>query len=57
MTRIARNLTAIDPDFMRGIRYLILDRDSKFTNKFKTILEEGRPTFWIGINRRSRVLR
>jgi transposase InsO family protein len=41
MTRIARNLTAIDPDFMRGIHYLILDRDSKFTNEFKSILEDA----------------
>ena len=30
MTRVAPNLSAIDPDFMRGIRYLIHDRNSKF---------------------------
>ena len=39
MARVARNLTAIDPDFIRGIRYLILDRDSKYSAQFKSILE------------------
>ncbi len=41
MARVARNLTAIDPDFLRGIRYLIHDRDSCFTAQFKSILKEA----------------
>jgi transposase InsO family protein len=41
MARVARNLTAIDPDFMHGIRNLILDRDSKFTAQFKSILNDA----------------
>ncbi len=41
MARVARNLTVIDPDFLRGIRYLIHDRDSCFTTQFKSILKEA----------------
>ncbi len=41
MARVARNLTAIDPDFMRGIHYLIHDGDKCFTAQFKTILKEA----------------
>ena len=41
MARAARNLTAIDPDFLNGVRYLIHDLDSKFTAQFKTILEDA----------------
>jgi hypothetical protein len=29
MTQIARNITDADDGFIRGTRYLILDRDSK----------------------------
>jgi transposase InsO family protein len=41
MAQVARNLTAIDPEFMRGVRYLIHDRDCKFTAQFKSILEDA----------------
>ena len=41
MARVARNLTAIDPDFMRGIRYLIHDGDKCFTAQFKAILKDA----------------
>ncbi len=41
MARVVRNLTAIDPDFMRGIHYLIHDGDKCFTAQFKTILKEA----------------
>jgi putative transposase len=41
IARVARNLTAIDPDFIRGIRYLIHDGDKCFTAQFKTILKDA----------------
>ncbi len=41
MAQVARNLTALDDGFLNGMRYLILDRDSKFTDQFKTILEDA----------------
>ena len=41
MAQVARNLTAIDPYFLRGIRFLIHDRDACFTTQFKSILKEA----------------
>jgi len=41
MAQVARNLTMLDDGFLRDMRYLILDRDSKFTAQFKSILEEA----------------
>ena len=41
MAQVARNLTALDDGFLNGMRYLILDRDSKFIDQFKSILEDA----------------
>ena len=38
MAQIARNLTTEDQGFLRGKRFLILDRDTKFTDHFCAIL-------------------
>ncbi len=37
MAQVARNLTAIDDGFLCGMRFLILDLDSKFTAQFRRI--------------------
>ena len=39
MRPIARNLTDPEDGFLRGKRFLILDRDGKFTDEFKAILK------------------
>lgn len=39
MTQIARNLIDVDDGFLRGTRYLILDRDTKYSEAFCDILE------------------
>lgn len=39
MAQVARNLTDELDGFLRGKRYLILDKDSKFTGQFRRILE------------------
>ena len=41
MAQVARNLTDPVDGFLRGMRYLILDRDSKFTAQFKRILKDA----------------
>jgi len=42
MKQIARNPTDCEDGFLRGKRYLIMDRDRKFTEAFRTILgDEG----------------
>ena len=41
MTQISRNLTDCRDGFLLGKRFLIIDRDSKFTKKFKAILEDA----------------
>jgi transposase InsO family protein len=38
MTQIARNLTDLDENFLQGKRYLILDRDTKYSEAFERIL-------------------
>jgi putative transposase len=38
MTQIARNVTDLNEGFLRGKRYLILDRDTKYCDAFRTIL-------------------
>ena len=38
MTQIARNLTDVDDGFLRGTRYLILDRDTKYSDAFRAVL-------------------
>jgi hypothetical protein len=39
MSQIARNLTDIEDGFLSGKRYLIMDRDTKFCESFRAILE------------------
>ncbi len=41
MAQVARNLTADDDGFLRGKRFLILDRDGKFTDHFCEILADA----------------
>ena len=38
MMQVARNLTDIDDGFLRGKRYLILDRDTKYSDAFRSFL-------------------
>src|SRR6266403_3054502 len=38
MTQIARNLIDLNDDFLRGKRYLILDRDTKYSDAFRSVL-------------------
>jgi len=38
MTQIARNVTDVSQGFLRGKRYLILDRDTKYSDEFRDIL-------------------
>jgi putative transposase len=38
MAQIARNITDVNDGFLRGKRYLILDRDAKYTDEFHNIL-------------------
>ncbi|MEP7243898.1 MAG: integrase core domain-containing protein [Gammaproteobacteria bacterium] len=39
MTQIARNLTDTENGFLRGARYLILDRDTKYSSEFRNALD------------------
>jgi transposase InsO family protein len=41
MTQVARNLTDADDGFLRGMDYLILDRDSLYTAAFGDLLRDG----------------
>lgn len=41
MAQIARNLTDCRDGFLLGKQFLIIDRDTKFTKKFKAILEDA----------------
>ena len=38
MTQIARNLTDTEDGILRGKRYLILGRDTKYTDEFRNVL-------------------
>jgi putative transposase len=38
MMQIARNVTDADAGFLRGIQHLILDRDAKYSDAFRTVL-------------------
>jgi putative transposase len=38
MAQIARNVTDIENSMLRGKRYLILDRDTKYTDEFRNVL-------------------
>ena len=39
MTQIARNVTDTEGGFLRGTRYLILDRDTKYSDEFRKALD------------------
>jgi transposase InsO family protein len=41
MKQVARNLTAADDGFVGGKRYLLMDRDGKFSAAFRQILSEA----------------
>jgi putative transposase len=42
ITQIARNITDVQNGFLRGTRYLIFDRDTKYTDEFrKKLVREG----------------
>jgi len=42
MTQIARNVTDDDDGFLRGTQYLILDRDTKYSEEFRrALVREG----------------
>ena len=41
MAQVARNLTDAEDGFLKDIRYLILDLDTKFTDRFKGILKSA----------------
>ena len=38
MKQVARNLTDAEDGFLKGKRYLLMDRDTKFTDAFRNIL-------------------
>ena len=40
MAQVARNLTAEDDGFLRNMRFLVIDRDGKFTAQFCQILKD-----------------
>ena len=40
MKQVAKNLTDIEDGFLSGKRYLIMDRDTKFSDAFRKILED-----------------
>ncbi len=42
MTQIARNLTDCEDGFLGGKRFLIMDRDTKFSDAFRKILDDER---------------
>src|SRR5262245_55550756 len=41
MTQVARNLTDADDGFLRGMEYLILDRDPLYTAAFRDLLRDS----------------
>jgi hypothetical protein len=43
MTQIARNITDADDGFIRGTRYLILDRDSKYSDELGAEAKRSSP--------------
>ena len=40
MLQVARNLTAVDEAFLDASRYLICDRDTKYTTQFRRLFRE-----------------
>jgi transposase InsO family protein len=41
MQQIARNLTDAEEGFLRGMKYLLVDRDPLYTEAFRTLLGDG----------------
>ena len=41
MQQVARNLTMADVGFLQGCRYLLHDRDAKFSPAFRQLLLSG----------------
>jgi putative transposase len=41
MLQVARNLSDADDGFLRGKKYLLMDRDTKFFHSFRSILEQA----------------
>ncbi|MHC4922336.1 MAG: hypothetical protein ACYTKC_22470 [Planctomycetota bacterium] len=41
MAQVARNLTSHGDGFLNGMRYLVLDNDSKFTGQFRRMLKDA----------------
>ena len=41
MTQVARNLTDADDGFLRGMEYLVLDRDPLYTAAFQDLLRDS----------------
>jgi putative transposase len=41
MLQVARNLTDAEAGFLRGKKYLLMDRDAKFSEAFRVILEQA----------------
>jgi len=41
MIQVARNLSDADDGFLRGKKYLLMDRDTKFSDSFRSILEQA----------------
>jgi transposase InsO family protein len=41
MLQVARNLSDVDDGFLRGKKYLLMDRDTKFSEAFRSTLEQA----------------
>ena len=41
MKQVARNLTAAEDGFLQAKQYVLMDRDSKFSLAFRTLLEDA----------------
>ena len=41
MKQVARNLTAADEGFLQGKRYVLMDRDTKFSKAFRDLVKEA----------------
>ncbi len=41
MLQVARNLTDAEEGFLRGEKHLLMDRDAKFSEAFRVILEQA----------------
>ena len=41
MLQVARNVSDAEDGFLRGMKYLLMDRDTKFSEAFRVILEQA----------------